>query len=55
MRAMINPNLSMRISIISKYFDIPLEFEMSANVKRVKESDSTWTVKPDYSRKNLAA
>ena len=26
-----------------------------SQVKRVKESDSTWTVKPDYSRKDLAA
>ena len=25
------------------------------NLKRVKESDSTWTVKPDYSRMDLAA
>ena len=26
-----------------------------SRLKRVKESDSTWTVKPDYSRKYLAA
>ena len=34
-----------RLQKISKYI----------RLKRVKESDSTWTVKPDYSRKDLAA
>ena len=34
---------------------LPPRLIRPSKLKRVKESDSTWTVKPDYSRKDLAA